>query len=290
MTCEQAREQAVAFSTGAQAAEDCAALFEHLDGCPDCQTYFERIMAAVERLPYAARPVAPPPRLRALVLAAVAGEAADSARRAAPGRGRMPRDSKRRWVMGLGAAAAALLLALNAWLTGALLSLRADYHNLASSYAGLQADYQALAAGHAALETRYELLEKARSQTLTQLWGVSVALVQESPERVWEADLTGTDAAPEARGRVVVYRRSAGYLVVLVADGLPPLERDQVYQCWLLRDGERTSAGVFTVDARGRGSLAYYVEEFSFQGIGITHEPDPWGEAPRGQRMLAGTF
>lgn len=309
MTCEAAREQAVLFATGALGAAECALFFDHLDRCSDCQTYLERIMAAVERLPYAARPVAPPPRLRDRVLAAVAAEAGAPARggaaagpqaglgapQMAPEHGQpllhgRAAARRRPWGIRVAAVAAGVLLVLNAGLATSLAELRAGYRALAGDYAALEARYASLAAEYGTLEARYRELEQAHSQALTQLWGVSAALVQGSPDRAAEAELTGTGMAPGARGRAVVYRRSQGYLVVLVVDGLPPLEGDQVYQAWLLHDGQRANAGVFTVDENGHGSLAYYTEQFPYAGIGITREPDPWGETPRGQRMLGGIF
>ncbi|MEX2356329.1 MAG: anti-sigma factor, partial [Thermaerobacterales bacterium] len=103
--------------------------------------------------------------------------------------------------------------------------------------------------------------------------------------------LEGTDTAPDATGRAQVYLTGTGQLLVITVWNMPPLaDGRHVYQAWLVDENRRTSAGVFRVDPMGRGTVIYRAgPDVRFDGIGVTLEPDPYGESPRGQRILAGS-
>jgi anti-sigma-K factor RskA len=62
----------------------------------------------------------------------------------------------------------------------------------------------------------------------------------------------------------------------------------QAYQVWLLKDGERRSAGTFRVDEKGIGAMALPIasDSLSFDAIGITLEPDDHGDQPRGEKKF----
>jgi anti-sigma-K factor RskA len=98
--------------------------------------------------------------------------------------------------------------------------------------------------------------------------------------------LTSTDAAPAASGLVVV--STDGEHGTLVVDGLPPLDAEHQYQLWLIRDGQRTSGGVFSVDAEGYGSLWVLSPQplSSYSAFGITIEPAGGSPGPTGQKVL----
>jgi len=67
--------------------------------------------------------------------------------------------------------------------------------------------------------------------------------------------LQGTEATPQAVGKVVM--SEDGYYGVIVADGLPDLSESQQYQLWLIKDGQRTSGGVFSVIDGGVGGRQF---------------------------------
>jgi hypothetical protein len=79
--------------------------------------------------------------------------------------------------------------------------------------------------------------------------------------------------------------------LVIQMDGLPSNRGDEVYQVWLIHNGLRQNAGTFRVDDRGRGLLTYEFDDpaIQFEHIGITLEPDPFGNQPRGKKV-AGTI
>jgi anti-sigma-K factor RskA len=81
----------------------------------------------------------------------------------------------------------------------------------------------------------------------------------------------------------------SGFLVV---NHLPKLPEDQAYQLWLIMDGQRTSGGVFSVDAQG-----YHVMQIEapllltgYDGFGITIEPAGGSPGPTGPKVLGGSF
>ncbi len=100
--------------------------------------------------------------------------------------------------------------------------------------------------------------------------------------------LAGQAAAPEARARMLWHQRAGG---LLVAAGLPPNPADKAYQLWaIVGKNPPISAGIFSVDARGTGSLAVpplpgvqKVDVFA-----VTLEPAGGRPAPTGQMYLAG--
>jgi anti-sigma-K factor RskA len=102
--------------------------------------------------------------------------------------------------------------------------------------------------------------------------------------------LAGTETAPQATGLIVI--SADGEHGTLVADGLATLGQDQQYQLWLIKDGERTSGGVFSVNQEGYGSL--WVESpqplSSYSAFGITIEPAGGSPGPTGNKVLGSTL
>jgi anti-sigma-K factor RskA len=103
-------------------------------------------------------------------------------------------------------------------------------------------------------------------------------------------NLAGTQAAPQAVGVLVVSRD--GDLGTLVVDGLPPLDKTRQYQLWLIRDGQRTSGAVFSVDDRGYGAAVVSSAEslLNYSAFGVTIEPHGGSAGPTGNKVLGGTL
>jgi hypothetical protein len=100
--------------------------------------------------------------------------------------------------------------------------------------------------------------------------------------------LSGLEPAPSARARMIWNEQAGG---LLVTAGLPPAPAGKTYQLWVfVGKNPPVSAGVFTVDADGTGSLR--VSPLS--GIGrvdvfsVTLEPAGGLPAPSGRMYLAG--
>ena len=100
--------------------------------------------------------------------------------------------------------------------------------------------------------------------------------------------LSGTDAAPAASALIVI--SSDGDHGTLVVEGLPPLGPEQQYQLWLIKDGQRDSGAVFSVDEEGYGSEWVMAPEplARYSAFGVSIEPAGGSPAPTGARVLGG--
>ncbi len=100
--------------------------------------------------------------------------------------------------------------------------------------------------------------------------------------------LRGTERATAAWGMLACCAVSDNGLVALLGVfDLPPLPAGQVYQTWLIRNGQRHPGSQFTVDSTGYGQTVIipqailpefdpvnmYIPFNEFDGIGITVEP-----------------
>jgi len=123
---------------------------------------------------------------------------------------------------------------------------------------------------------------------LLQWSGAFGPATREQGSRLSTAVLAGTANAPDAYGTIVLDPRD--HKGVLAVTGLPALPADRQYQLWLIRDGERRSAGVFSPDAEGYGSmlLTVPVDFRDFQSFGVSEEPRGGSPSPTGPKVLAG--
>lgn len=88
----------------------------------------------------------------------------------------------------------------------------------------------------------------------------------------------------------VVYAKPDSQLALLCVYALPQLEKDQTYQAWLVRDGQRVSAGTFSVNHNGYGALLIDADRpvGDYQQLGITVEPAGGSPAPTTPRVMGG--
>ncbi|PGZ94349.1 hypothetical protein COE51_22750 [Bacillus pseudomycoides] len=89
------------------------------------------------------------------------------------------------------------------------------------------------------------------------------------------------------KGYMFVIQQGDKKKLVVQADHLPQVKNEEVYQVWLLKDGERKNAGIFKPDETGSGLLTYEISpKQSFDNIGITLEPDSNSTKPLGKKVL----
>jgi len=102
--------------------------------------------------------------------------------------------------------------------------------------------------------------------------------------------LQNTGAAPDGSAFAIV--SGDGKNGVLVVDHLPELDASKEYQVWLVRDGETTGAGTFSVDEDGyRGMrLAAPDSLLSYASVLVTVEPAGGSTAPTGKQVLNGSL
>jgi len=108
--------------------------------------------------------------------------------------------------------------------------------------------------------------------------------------RMQTIPLTGIGPAPEAEGYILV--SADGRNGALVVDNLPMLDADHEYQLWLIRNGERTSGAVFSVDETGYSGTRVIVPDslFTYTDAGITIEPAGGSPGPTGDKVLEGNL
>ena len=90
----------------------------------------------------------------------------------------------------------------------------------------------------------------------------------------------------------VLVINQGGTLGTLVVDGLTRLDETQQYQLWLIKDGVRTSGGVFSVFGSGYGYLYIRSPEplGSYTSFGVTIEPKGGSPGPTGEKVLGGSL
>lgn len=121
------------------------------------------------------------------------------------------------------------------------------------------------------------------------LWNQVRELTQAAQEPAMRVvSLASTDNLSEASGIMIISKN--GKYGTLVVDDLPELDHDKQYQLWLIRDGERTSGGVFSVYSSGYAVMEIDAPEplSNYPAFGITIEPAGGSPAPTGDRVLSG--
>jgi len=188
-----------------------------------------------------------------------------------PGRRRAPVRTAGRWPL---LAAAAALAAVAVWGLARQASLGAEIERLRAERRQLAAQTEALA--------RQLWQAQAESDRLAQTLSV---IASPGVQSVQLAAMGSSHAAGRA------YVNAADRKVAFYASDLPALGPDKTYQLWYLDDEERqNSAGVFSVDPRGRASLVIErplpVEHI--QAWSVTVEPRGGRPQPTGPMVLAG--
>ncbi len=101
-------------------------------------------------------------------------------------------------------------------------------------------------------------------------------------------EMAGTANAPGAQGYLMVFH-GENYGTLVVEDA-PVLPEGMQYQLWLIKDGERASGGVFSVNELGYGTLqimAGYALD-TYPAFGVTIEPAGGSPGPTGEKVLGG--
>jgi anti-sigma-K factor RskA len=102
--------------------------------------------------------------------------------------------------------------------------------------------------------------------------------------------LNSSEVAPQVSGFVII--GADGRNGALVVDKFPPLAADQSYQVWLIRDGQYSSGGLFTVDESGyRGARITAPHSLlDYSAIQITIEPAEGSPHPTGALLMDGSL
>jgi anti-sigma-K factor RskA len=280
---EQLRELASLHALGVLSAEERAELATAMAADAELAAEVRLLEDTAGALGGVVAQVDPPARLRARVLA-VAGIEADPAA-VAPGisvvGGRSgtrtsdapaPARAGSRGVAGWLAAAAALVLAsgLGLW----ALQLRTSLDAMNARVDRAEAEVVRI----------QRTLNEAQQQTRVLQAHNSVLF---APDTL-RVDLAGEGPAPGSKARAFMSRHSG---VVLVADQLPALPADKVYQLWVVPVGAApVSAGLLAPDPTGHAALFFPMpaDVTAPQALAVTVEPAGGLPAPSGSRVLLG--
>ncbi len=107
-----------------------------------------------------------------------------------------------------------------------------------------------------------------------------------NPQTFHVITLSPTDPTDHATALLVI--SDAGKYGTLVTDNMKVLDSGKQYQLWLIKDGKRTSGGVFTVNSEGYGWLKVDSQTslLDFQSFGVTIEPKGGSQSPTGPKVL----
>lgn len=97
--------------------------------------------------------------------------------------------------------------------------------------------------------------------------------------------------AGDAIGTASIIEQGEEKRLVVQASNLAALSEEEVYQVWLLQDGQPERAGTFVIDDEGRGSVIFTLnEEYAernWDTVAVSLEPDANSELPEGEIILA---
>ncbi len=112
------------------------------------------------------------------------------------------------------------------------------------------------------------------------------AQARPNPQTFHLITLNASDPTSNATALLVI--SDAGKYGTLVTDNMKVLDTQQQYQLWLVKDGKRTSGGVFSVNSEGYGWLKVESQDslLDFQSFGVTIEPKGGSTTPTGSKVL----
>lgn len=247
-------DQTIDYFNGQLTEEEKVVFEQHLATCADCQQELAEWQMLAEDLPYLSESMEPPVGMKERVLSSIIGDA--PAKESTTPAEKTPQSSpvlpyekpsKRR--------SASRWLPLVA--AALVLSLAGN------AYLGWMVQDQ-----QQAIETQ--------SETVDQL----VALVNLQP---LQGDSTGTAS---------IVRNGDEIRVVVQASSLPELANEEVYQVWLIDNEDESGpdrAGTFTSTGTD-GAVVYTLpagEDFSWDQIAVSHEPNKDSETPLGDVLMA---
>ena len=259
MNRDEVAELAAGYTVGALDAED-RARFEALLAAGDAEAIaaLRDCESAVTGLA-AETTVTPPPAIKAALMARIdaqggSGEAVERTRLSSV---KPDRPRRSMWTLVLSGATAAGIAAIAVGLV-----VSAAYDRRITQLA-----HEAAALKH----------EAERQQSL-------VALLRDPAAQV--VALSGLEPAPGAKATILWHATAGG---LLVAQGLPPAPEGKAYELWAIAGaGAPQPAGVFTVDAKGVGSLRVAPIQAAVDTFAVTLEPAAGVPAPTGTMYLAG--
>jgi len=298
------------YALGGLSGEEKASFERHVYQCANCQVHLEELRGLVELLPMASSPIKVPKELRRHVQeqsllgegpedqTALFEEAAQPEdpplpprrsgaleSKAAPAEGIESRKSVRSREY---ASAAEVLIPLSRrtdkplrrrgyWLTlGGVLAAAVIGLGF-YGYDQLKGETQRLQAELALLTTRLQSANAGLDALNRPAEGLKVnRIVVLNP---------GAETIA-SKGLAYIVADDKGAHLIVQAESLPELQKDQVIQVWLFKDNQPRNAGTFYPQG-GNGAIYFAPDPGEYDSLSITVEPDVKGDKPRGAVLLA---
>ncbi|MCB0063799.1 MAG: anti-sigma factor [Caldilineaceae bacterium] len=123
------------------------------------------------------------------------------------------------------------------------------------------------------------------TQSLAEQNRALILLAAEEPQEVEILDPSGASTAKAD----ILWNKNLGIAIVYVRN-FPQCEAGMKYQLWLTKDGQRSSGGLFSVDANGMGLLVVTLDHAldAYDAIGITPEPASGSPGPTSPPVVRG--
>lgn len=260
MSHEDLESLAPVYAVGALDGAELAAFEAHLaEGCARCEAALRDHAETLAALAASDVRTIPPAESRAALLRRLEATAPPTA---------AARHSRRAWVRWAIGTAAAVIAASS--LTGMYVAAR------------YEARVGEMARETASMRQRLHASEAMLRQQVA-MYGSVVELLRDPSTRV--VALRGLAPSPSATGRVVWHPERGG--VILVSD-LPAAPEGKAYELWTIAGGTPRPAGVFGVDAGGKGWHRLPAGGGSSVDVfAVTLEPAGGVPAPTGPMMLA---
>ena len=250
-----------AYALGCLDEQELLQVARHLPRCALCRAELETYWATAEQLAFAVPAMVPPPQLKSKIMARVGQQAARVGQQAE----RVDTQAAR--AVPAGSRAGQSGGTVGGWLAALFGPSRPA--NLGWAVALLL------------------VLGLATSNLL--LWGQVNALQARVPDGDMQiVSLLGTPNAPSAQGYLMIFENET--YGTLVVENAPPLDPGLQYQLWLIRDGKRTSGGVFSVTEEGYAALQIDANQplKTYPSFGVTVEPYGGSPGPTGQKVMGG--
>ena len=276
MDCNQAEDLFESYLLGALDSEERRLMDAHLETCGACRLKLQNEGETVARLAFTVPQLEAPPRVKQRLFARI--EAEDRFDRTAQPEGILAglRGALSLTLPAHGGKAIAALLVVALVFGGVWFNNRLDR---------IAVDNEELEDRMVTAVERDEQIEKMVSDqryfsTMTAAPGVSVNM------------LYGTEERDKAWGMIMCCAVSdTGTIALLAVLNLRPLDSNEVYKVWLIKDDQMHGAGVFTVDSTGYGQAVIIpVVPFNeVKAIWITRESAISSEeSPQGTGVLKG--
>ncbi|AEI42075.1 anti-sigma factor domain-containing protein [Paenibacillus mucilaginosus] len=245
--------------------EETAEFEAHLAGCAACRGKLAELRETIGLLPLASAPAPVPDGMRSRVLGRVLGSA--EAQRVGTGAG-----SAETQRAGADAGSAAGAEAeRRVWKRGAAywrwmsLGLSAAVVGLALYASDLRGDLREM---ERLVAEAGKPPEAAKMEKMVQLQPAAEQLV--------------------SKGLASIVIDDKGTHLIVTAENLPAVQKEQAFQVWLIKGEQKVNAGTF-YPHDGKGSISYTFQPQDYDMVAITLEPDAHGEQPRGAMvMMAG--